>query len=82
MLGDPRVHQAIARAGIKTCDLAIRRKAGEVGNTADINDGAMAACIAKYGLVKRRRQRRTLAARSNIAAAKICHHGDTRQLCQ
>src|SRR5487761_2080174 len=82
MAVDPQIEQNIARSGVKARDRATRWQVAQVGDAADIDDDAMLRIGAEYGGVKGWNQRRTLAARSDVAAAEIRNHADAGEFGQ
>ena len=83
----PIIHQRIARTTIKTDHRCAKH--ADVGDATDIEHAdALAMCItritqaSKHLLMECGHQRRALAARCDVTAAKICDDGDAGQLRQ
>ncbi len=79
MTGVPEVEQHVARTRIESAHRSARRKIGEVGDPAEVDDDAMHAGT-EQRRVKRRHERRPLPTRGDIAAAKVRDHGDVHAL--
>ena len=80
MLLRPQVQQAVAGAAVEAGHRAARRQASDIGDTADVEHGAVLRTVAEDRGVERRRKRRALAAGGDVAAAKVRHHGDGGEL--
>ena len=76
----PCVEEAVSGAAVESCYATAQGKARHVGDASDIDHGAAMTPCAEEGAVKRRRERSTLATRCDIAAAKVAHHVDSREL--
>ena len=83
MLLAPSVHQRIAGAAVKSQDVVgVGTQDRHIGDATDIQHGRGLPGLGKKCLVKRRYQRCALPAGRDVAAAKVGHHVNARQLCQ
>jgi hypothetical protein len=76
VLHAPIVHQSITRAAVKANDISVGMEHAQVGDTADIEYAYGLVGLRKYTLVEYRNQWRTLSARGDVTASKICHNRD------
>ncbi|KAG1252548.1 hypothetical protein G6F68_011736 [Rhizopus microsporus] len=77
----PGVHQRVGRAGIEAARRLAGRQQRDVGDAAQIEDGAAMLRAEDRG-VEWRHQRCTLAACGHVAAAEVRHHVDAGQFRQ
>ncbi|GFF07908.1 hypothetical protein SM139_2995 [Stenotrophomonas maltophilia] len=76
----PGIHQRIGRAGIEATYRTFARNQGQVGDTAQIEHGAVFVGRAQHGQVEGRHQWRTMAPGRHVAAAEVGDRGDPGQL--
>src|SRR6267378_3746866 len=76
----PGVEQNVARSCVEACNGTFAGKIGQVGYTAEIDDDAVAAWVPENSRMKRRYERCTLPARSDVAAPEIGDHRNARAL--
>jgi hypothetical protein len=81
-MGNPGIHQHIARPGVKADDGQGRIQPGEITDAAQVQHHPRFVRVAKPGLMRCRHQRRALAARRQIATTKIAHHINAGQFRQ
>lgn len=74
----PAVEQRVAGAGVETEDGAggVSGQHGHVRDAADVHDHAVGARLPEHRVVKRRHERRALAAERQVLAPEIRHHGN------
>ena len=79
---DPLIEERVAGAGVEPDDRRARagRQVGDVGDAADVDDGAAGPGGVKQPVVKGRHQGRALAAGGEVARAEIGHGRDAGAL--
>jgi len=76
----PVVEQHVARAGVETQRAAVGAQQAEVGEAAKVEHGHIGVGHGEHRAVKRRHQRRALAAGGHVAAAEVGDHGNAAAL--
>ncbi|MNV56512.1 hypothetical protein D3C71_1488020 [compost metagenome] len=76
----PTIEQGIGRAGIKATQATVAADQTQVGDTAQVQHGAVFIGIAEHRQMEGRHQRRTMPARRHIATAEVGHGSDAGQL--
>ncbi len=76
----PAVEKVVRRTAVEADGRAVRVNRREVGDAAEIEHGSRGAGPCEDRPMKRRNERRTLATRGDVAAAKVGDHVDACQL--
>ena len=74
VLGDPGVHQGIARACIPACDITARRYQADVGDAANVHHCSGDSLADQSSAMKGRHQWRALATCGHVPASEIADH--------
>ena len=82
LLVNPGVQQNVARAAVEAGYRLAGLDQAKVAETADIQDGVIAAAFAKQRFMKGGYQWRALATSGHVAAAEVADHSDACQLCE
>src|SRR5260221_428305 len=78
----PGVEQNVAGSRVEACYEPFSGKIGQIGYAAEIDDDAVAARVPENSRMKRRYERCTLPARSDVAAPEVGNHRNAGTLCK